>query len=89
MNCAAINPGTPVQRIPENVFVKLRAIVTAGLAKDVDDVHQYADEIYSATAAGVVSALRRPESAMTNRSPKLAITSDANRWKPLLLCVES
>lgn len=27
-------------RIPENVSLKDRAIVTAGLAKDVDDVNQ-------------------------------------------------
>jgi hypothetical protein len=39
-SCAAINPGAPVQRIPENESVRLLAMVTAGLAKDVDDVHQ-------------------------------------------------
>ena len=44
-NWARMNPGVPVQRIPENVFVRLLAIVTAGLANDVDDVHQYAEVI--------------------------------------------
>lgn len=37
---ATMKPGAPVHRIPENVSVKLLAIVTAGLAKDVDEVHQ-------------------------------------------------
>lgn len=39
-NWAAMKPGAPVQRIPENVSVKLLAIVTAGFANDVEDVHQ-------------------------------------------------
>lgn len=37
---ATINPGAPVHRIPENVLVKPLAIVTDGLTKDVDEVHQ-------------------------------------------------
>ena len=40
--CAAINPGTSLGRIPANVSVAARASVTAGLAKDVDAVNQYA-----------------------------------------------
>lgn len=38
--CTAINPPTLVQWIPENVSVILLAIVTAGLANEVDEVNQ-------------------------------------------------
>jgi hypothetical protein len=41
-NCTPINPVTSAGRIPENVLVMDRARVTAGLAKDVDAVNQYA-----------------------------------------------
>jgi hypothetical protein len=37
-----MKPGRSIGRIPENVFVSERAIATAGLAKDVDAVNQYA-----------------------------------------------
>jgi len=39
---AAMNSGTSTGRIPEKVFDSERAIVTAGLANDVDAVNQYA-----------------------------------------------
>ena len=42
-NCATMNVDTPVGAIPANVFDNERAIVTAGLANDVDAVNQYAD----------------------------------------------
>jgi hypothetical protein len=38
--CAAMKPGASAGRIPENVFVSERAKVTAGFAKEVDDVNQ-------------------------------------------------
>lgn len=38
--CARIKPGTSVRAIPAKVVVKPRASVTAGFAKDVDDVNQ-------------------------------------------------
>ena len=44
-NCAAINAGACSGAIPENVSVKERAIVTAGFAKDVEAVNQYAAAI--------------------------------------------
>lgn len=40
MSCAAMNAGMCAGSMPENVFVKLRANVTAGLAKLVDAVNQ-------------------------------------------------
>lgn len=34
--------GAPLGAIPQKVSVNMRAIVTAGLANDVDEVNQYA-----------------------------------------------
>ena len=39
-SCAMMNPVTSAGRIPENVFDSERAIVIAGLAKDVEAVDQ-------------------------------------------------
>ena len=39
-SCAAMKPGTWLSAMPANVVVKPRASVTAGLAKDVEDVNQ-------------------------------------------------
>ena len=41
-NCAATKPGTSAGRMPANVSLRQRARVTAGLAKEVEDVNQYA-----------------------------------------------
>jgi hypothetical protein len=41
-NCATRNAGTSTGRIPANVSLKERAMATAGFAKDVDAVNQYA-----------------------------------------------
>ena len=38
ISCAAINIKTDFKAIPEKVSVKVRAIVTAGLAKEVEEV---------------------------------------------------
>ena len=42
-NWAMTNGGTSAGRMPAKVSVSERANVTAGFAKDVDDVNQYAD----------------------------------------------
>jgi hypothetical protein len=39
-NSTTTNEGASMGRIPANVSLKDRAMVTAGLAKDVDDVNQ-------------------------------------------------
>ena len=39
-SCELIKPKTSIGAIPTNVFVKLLATLTAGLAKKVDDVNQ-------------------------------------------------
>src|SRR6266852_7330101 len=43
--CASRKPGTSPCPIPVNVFVKVRATVTAGLANEVEEVNQYAPVI--------------------------------------------
>src|SRR5439155_21835786 len=40
--CATTNSGTSTGLMPVNVFVNERASVTAGFAKDVEEVNQYA-----------------------------------------------
>ena len=47
--CATINIGVLTGRIPANVSETERANVTAGFAKDVEAVNQYAAVIYAAT----------------------------------------
>src|SRR5262249_53981587 len=39
-SCATTKPGRSIGRMPENVFVNERAIVTAGLANEVEAVNQ-------------------------------------------------
>ena len=39
-NCAAMNSGTSLGRMPANVSLNALAIVTAGFANDVDEVNQ-------------------------------------------------
>ena len=52
--CAITKPMTSAGSIPTNVFVKLRAKVTAGLAKNVDEVNQYPAVTVRATNIGVL-----------------------------------
>src|SRR6516165_2794475 len=42
-SCATTNANTPAGAIPANVSDRERAMVTAGLANDVDAVNQYAE----------------------------------------------
>ena len=42
MTCITMNIGTLSGAMPAKVSLSMRAIVTAGLAKLVDDVNQYA-----------------------------------------------
>src|SRR5580692_10939693 len=52
MNCATMKAGASSGRIPAKVFVRERAIVMAGLAKEVEAVNQYAAPIQAATIHG-------------------------------------
>ena len=48
-----IKVGAFIGEIPAKVSVKARAILTAGFAKLVEDVNQYAPVIYIPTIAGI------------------------------------
>jgi hypothetical protein len=72
---AAMNSGTSTGRIPAKVLESERAIVTAGLANEVDAVNQYAAVMYAATANGTADARCREHPKMTNSRPKVATNS--------------
>ncbi len=74
-NCAATNPGASAGRMPEKVSLAARAKVTAGLAKDVEEVNQYAATMYPATAKGTAWARQRTHPLMTINNPKVATNS--------------
>src|ERR1700747_120626 len=82
---AATDPGA----IPAKVFDSVRARVTAGLAKLVDEVNQYAPVMYAPTANGTVVA-RPPRTApkITSRNPRVATTSPSHRFEELRACSE-
>ena len=70
-----MNPPTSAGRIPANVFVIERAMVTAGFANDVEAVNQYAAVMYAPTANGTASDRRRAQPQITDRSPNVAVPS--------------
>jgi hypothetical protein len=55
--------------MPANVFVSVRAMVTAGFANDVEAVNQCAAVMYAATPNGAAVGLRRAHAQLTARSP--------------------
>ena len=58
-HCAAMKAGTSASRIPAKVSVAARAMVTAGFAKLVEAVNQYAAAMYAPTANGTAAARLR------------------------------
>src|SRR5262252_7044110 len=74
--------------MPANVFVAIRASVTAGLANDVDAVNQYADAIYEPTASGTAVARCRAHDTITASRPKVATTSLKPCGRPARTCVD-
>src|SRR5207253_3811651 len=54
--CMTTNIGTLLGAMPAKVSLSMRPIVTAGLAKLVDDVNQYAATMYPATAKTAIPA---------------------------------
>src|SRR5579864_7186029 len=69
--------------MPANVSESVRAIVTAGFAKLVEDVSQYAPPMYAPTPMGT-SAVRpdRTPPKITSSRPNVAMTSLNQRWGP-------
>src|ERR1044071_5558417 len=82
-----MNVGTSAGLMPANVFVKDRAIVIAGFAKDVDAVNQYAAPIQPATSHGTFRERLLPR--MTKSKPKVATPSESSCAEPLRTCVET
>ena len=72
--CAAINAGACSGAIPENVSVKERAIVTAGFAKDVEAVNQYAAAIYNPTMGATADGRARSVPRIVMTRPKAGKT---------------
>jgi hypothetical protein len=74
-NCAVINPGTSIGRIPLKVSVAALASETAGFANDVDAVNQYAAVMYAPTANGTTDERSREHPQITESRPKVATNS--------------
>ena len=86
---AATKAATEAGAMPAKVFENIRATVTAGLAKLVDDVNQYAPVMYAPTAKGTVAVRPlRTTPKMTSSSPKVATTSPSHRLDELRACSE-
>ena len=73
--CIAMNGSALAGLIPVNVSVSVRPIVTAGLAKDVEELKKYAAPIQAGTR--IINASERSlrtAVTMMNRSPAVAST---------------
>jgi hypothetical protein len=71
--CPAKYPPNEEVEMLANVSVKDLAIVTAGFAKEVEEVNQYPAVIYRPTAIGMWSSfLAEIDPKMVNRRPKVA-----------------
>ena len=75
--------------MPVNVSVKILAIVTAGFAKEVEDVNQYPAEIYNPTEGATKSLFNLKVPRIIINRPKVAIDSDRKILMPVLLFCES
>ena len=71
------------------MFVRLLAMVTAGFANDVEEVHQYAAVINKDTANGLVSTFFWPDSPITEINPNVAMISEMKNRKSLRSWIES
>ena len=74
--------------IPVKVSLNALANVTAGLAKEVEEVNQYPAEIYNPTAGATASVFNFLTPRMVMRRPKVAMNSLKYIFIPLLSFVE-
>src|SRR5262249_42143554 len=88
-SCATTKPGTSWGRIPAKVSVAARARVTAGFAKLVEDVNQYAAAMYAPTANGTALERRRAHPQITDRRPKVATSSPRSCGAPARAWVDA
>ena len=75
--------------MPAKVSLRHRAIVTAGLANEVDAVNQYAAVIYAATAYGTALGRAREHPQITASRPNVATNSLNHCAGPVRACCES
>ena len=68
--------------MPPNISLSDLAIVTAGFAKDVEDVNQYAAVIYAPTANGTTDDREGEEPQITENNPNVATNSLTNCVPP-------
>jgi len=61
--------------MPAKVFVAARATVTAGFAKEVEAVNQYAAVMYAPTAKGTAELRTRTHPQTTQSKPMVATNS--------------
>ncbi len=73
-----MNAGTFAGAMPAKVSVRARAMVTAGLAKLVEEVNQYAALIQSATAAAISCLVARDNRRIKSTRPKVATASPSH-----------
>ena len=86
---ARTNGSTEAGAIPAKVSVNIRPMVTAGLAKEVDDVKRYAEPIQAGTRTGPSRPLPvRVSAPMIHSSPAVATTSPSSRFAPVRSFVE-
>src|SRR5829696_2996981 len=86
---AMIKAGASTGLIPAKVSVTERASVTAGFAKDVEAVNQYAATMYAATANATTDGLNRLLPKITASKPKVA-TASLKIWElPFRTCCEA
>src|SRR5207253_11005428 len=71
------------------VSLAARAIVTAGLANDVDAVNQYAAVMYAPTANGTRPGRRRAHPQITASNPNVATNSLTHCATPVRSCVDA
>ena len=83
-----MNGGADTGWIPAKVSENIRATVTAGLAKLVDDVKKYAAPMYAPTAGATTIPFRRGIRNMTDSRPRVAITSASHKSGPLRTFVD-
>ena len=76
-----------VGRMPAYVSLSERAIVTAGLAKEVDEVNQYPAVTYAARANGINGPRVRPTQITTPINPQVATPSPSSLGKPVRIVV--
>jgi hypothetical protein len=79
-----MNIGTSCGAIPAKVSERLRTKVIAGFAKLVEEVNQYAAEIYSPTEAATALGLCLTVPSIVSTRPKVATNSPVHCPGPIL-----